>query len=63
MNIEIMQKGSLISLAMLAIGTGISLISQSKILEGVLLVVIGFCFVLWREYLKMHYQNTPRKKK
>ncbi|GEM_PF-6140340 len=63
MNNEIVQKGSLMSLAMLAVASGISLVTQGNMPGGTLLVVVGFGFVMWREYLKMHYQNMPRKKR
>jgi len=46
-------KGGMIGMAMLAVSTGVTLLSD-KNAYGLFLVVIGFGFVAWREWIKAY---------
>lgn len=60
---EVVSKGSLIGLAMVAVSAGINQLVNEKILSGVILVLVGFGFVIWREYLKLKYLQKKTDKK
>ena len=52
MDVDSLQRGGLIGLAMVTVSTGSNLIVQGKLAGGALLVIIGFGFIFWREWLK-----------
>jgi hypothetical protein len=62
-NTEIVSKGSLIGLAMVCISAGITQIVNDKLLGGIILLIAGFGFVMWREYLKAKYNKIRETKK
>jgi hypothetical protein len=45
-------QGTLLALAIGALGTGIELVEKTDLLTGVLLVLIGVGIIAWREYRK-----------
>lgn len=59
-NVEVMNKGSLIGLAMVTVSSGITQIVIGKLTEGIILLIIGFGFIMWREYLKVKYAQRRR---
>jgi len=48
------EKASLISVAMIAITSGITLIGKDQIVTGLILVAVGVLLIVLREHLKFH---------
>jgi hypothetical protein len=48
------EKATLMSLAILAISSGITLIERGNLLPGIVLVIIGIGLILLREHFKFH---------
>jgi len=48
------EKGTIMSIAIMAITTGITLISKDEIVTGLILVGVGIILILLREHLKFH---------
>ena len=65
MNQEALQKGGLIGLAIVTVSTGSNLIVSGNFSGGAFLVLIGFAFIFWREWLKLKAikRSTNFKKK
>ena len=48
------EKATLMSLAIVAISSGITLIERGNLLPGIVLVIIGIGLILLREHFKFH---------
>ncbi len=57
MEINSLQKGGLIGLAIVTVSTGSNLIVQGNVLGGSILLFVGFAFIFWREWLKLKYDK------
>ena len=60
MDAETLQKGGLIGLAIVTVSTGSNLIVQGNLLGGTILLLVGFSFIFWREWLKVKYAKKRK---
>lgn len=63
-DIQTVSKGSMLGLAMVCVSSGVTQIVRNDLAGGIILLLFGFGFVMWREYLKVkYYKRANRKKK
>lgn len=63
MNSQAISKGSILGLAMVSVSSGITQIVRNDLIGGVILLIFGFGFIIWREYLKIKYSKATKRKK
>ena len=59
---EVMSKGSILGLAMVCVSSGITEIVRNELVGGIILLVFGYGFIMWREYLKLRYKKRAIQK-